>query len=179
VSNIKARLPSTEDSLLVFGGCVFIIHIWAVINLLDVLPSWTLRLDWFDLLGVVSYPMAFALFESLVVWALLILIAVVLPQPFLRKDFLSQGMAIVIFTAILSILLTYYYGTILLYIRLLPFVLAISIAVSVLLSYQIGRLKKINILMYALFKRVFVLSMLYVFIDLLGVLVITVRNIWG
>ena len=51
--------------VVVFAISMFVVHVWQIINMLQLVPAWRLRLDAWDLVGVIAYTQAFALLESL------------------------------------------------------------------------------------------------------------------
>jgi hypothetical protein len=171
------RFPLRADSRLVFGGCAFIVHVWAILNLLDMLPAWMLRLTAYELAGASSYTLAFALLESLIVWAVLVALAVVLPGRWLRQDFLTQGGLLLLVTTLWAIV-THYSYELLVKNPLLLSVLAVAYLLTLLAFSWLGRRYRwIESTLRAALSRIEVLSFVYIFIDVLGVFVIIVRNL--
>ena len=107
--SLKNRLPPRQDLLLVFSGCAFLIHVWAIINMFYIVPAWVLRMNLAQLSGSMAYMLVFALVESLLVWGLLALLAVLLPKAWLRRNFLAQGMSLALVTAIFSMVVHFNY----------------------------------------------------------------------
>ena len=150
---------------------------WAILNILVVLPSWALRLGLFELLGVAAYPLVFALLESILVWILLILLSLVLPRKLLRVDFVSQTATFILILAFASGLMHFSVELIFTYkFYTLAFILIIFI-VALLLSYLTGRSLKYRTVIRNLLSRVAVLSGIYIFLDLIGFSIILIRNL--
>ncbi len=178
MDSIKSRLPTRSDAFLIFGWCVFLVHVWSIVNILVVLPSWALRLGLFELLGVTSYPLVFALLESILVWLFIILLSLVLPRKVLGNDFVTQAAIFIFFLAILSGLMHFSVELILNFrLYTLGLILIIFIIAS-LLSYLAGRSMKYGIAIRNLLSRVNVLSGIYIFMDLVGLSIILFRNFY-
>lgn len=145
-------------------------------NILVVLPSWALRLGLFELLAVTSYPLVFALLESILVWLFLILLSLVLPRKVLGIDFVTQAAIFIFSLAILSGLMHFYVELIFNYrLYTLVFILIIS-SIASLLSYMAGRSMNYGNAIRNLLSRVNVLSGIYIFVDLVGLSIILFRN---
>ena len=178
MDSIKSRLPTRSDAFLIFGWCVFLIHVWSIVNILVLLPSWALRLGLFELLGVTSYPLVFALLESILVWLLIILLSLVLPRKVLGKDFVTQAAIFIFFLAILSGLMHFSVELIFNF-RLYTLVLLLIIfSIALILSYLAGRSMKYSSAIRNLLSRVNVLSGIYIFMDLVGLSIILFRNFY-
>jgi len=95
---LRERLPFRREALLLFGVCSVLVHAWAFVMLLRELPAWLLRLSVSELVRVVAYTLSFALFESVLVWSLLLVAAVVLPAKLFRERLVGIGVAITLLT---------------------------------------------------------------------------------
>jgi len=174
---LKDRLPGTEDLRLVFVGTVFLIHVWAIINMFDALPAWILRMRAFDLIGVVSYVLVFALLESLVATGALILLAVILPGKLLREKFLAQGTSLLLVAGLWSIVVHFYYGDMVAN-RQYLFLWGAGFLVTTWFVYWLaGRIGKIDTILRTVLQRLEFLSFVYLLIDSLAIIVIIIRNI--
>ncbi|MEW5869869.1 MAG: hypothetical protein AB1894_11380 [Chloroflexota bacterium] len=179
---LRDRLPASEDLRLVFGWCAFLIHAWALFNLLDVLPSWILRLGIYELAGTIAYPLAFALLESLLVWAIVTLAAVLLPANWLKVNFAVQASLLVLITALWSVVIHINYEAFLQYRKYFVAFASIYLLTLLLPHLLIQRYskakrgKKFMAAMRSVLQRIEVLSFLYIFFDILGVLIILIRN---
>ena len=77
---LRKRKISPANFLIVFAAASFVVHIWLFYIILNQLPSWILRMSAFDVAGMISYSLAFALFESLLIAGGLALLALFLPR---------------------------------------------------------------------------------------------------
>lgn len=156
---------------------MFLVHIWAVVNILVILPSWALRLGLFELLSVTAYALVFALAESLLIWLLLLLLSILLPKKILRAEFLPQSATFVFILALISGLLHFSQELIYTYQQATLIFLALILALALFLSYRAGKSRKYHDLTANLLSRIIVLSGIYVFFDIFGLFIIMARNI--
>jgi hypothetical protein len=92
--SIRSRLPTRSDTLHVFGVVLFVVFGWSIRGFLYKIPSFTLYFGLTANLAILSYMFAFALIESALVMAVLLLLSAVLParvfkQGFAYKSFLA------------------------------------------------------------------------------------------
>lgn len=129
------------------------------------------------MIGVMAYPLSFALLESILVLAGLLIVAVILPPKLYRNRFVSQSTIIIFLTSIWAVLLQIYgqdwgmwssRGLI----GLLPLVMMI-----ILLAVLNARFKRLQKVIETLAERMVVLGFLYVIIDIVFVLVLIFRNL--
>jgi hypothetical protein len=50
----RSRFPPAGEALRVFLAGVFLIHVWAIVVVLNEVPAWWLQLDTWDVIGAVS-----------------------------------------------------------------------------------------------------------------------------
>ena len=103
-SSIEDRFPSKKEAWLVFSACIFPIHIWITIVFLYNFPSLILKANLVQILGVLSYTLVFAVFESMVLFGFLVLLAAVLPRRFFRERFVFLGTLLALIIAGLALL---------------------------------------------------------------------------
>ncbi len=175
---IRHRLPSSADMLLVFGGCAFGIHLWALFNLFYILPGWLLRMDVGELVGAIAYVLSFSLLESLVVWAGLTLAAVFLPQGWLGKHFLAKSMSLFLITTLFAIIFQFNYALLATNRIVLAGAVFLYLVLAVGLNRIAGRSPALENTWRKALQMAIVPSAIYVVFDLLGVLVISYRNIF-
>lgn len=181
---LRDRLPSFRDVLLVFAVCTFPIHIWALLSLFQKIPVYLLRLSTSELIGIVAYTLSYALLESLLLVIFLILLSMALPERSFRSRFVTQGTVLI---AVISLWLipVHYQGSILLALEAnlmqymaLIFIWTVSFVTLVaLLSSMLRRHRWFERSISHFVDRVTVLAVLYVFLDLLSVGILLVRNI--
>ena len=175
---VKRRFASREAILYTFVAAVFVIHVWAIYNVLRVVPAWMVRMSSWELVGTVAYTQVFALLESLIIAGLLVLAAAVLPGNLYRDKFLAVSVVVLFVFSVWAILAHYnddviQSGGLKLLIPVAVVFLATLLAPYVLVQ----RSQKFEGMISAIVQRVSVLSFIYLFIDLFSVLVIVARNI--
>jgi hypothetical protein len=171
------RLPPRQDLLLVFSGCAFLIHIWAIINMFYIIPAWVLRMNLAQLSGAIAYILVFALLESLLIWGLLALLAVLLPQSLLRQNFVAQGMMLALLTAIFSIMVHFNYEFLVANRGYLLALTIIYLPCAAVCHFLAGRYRKIDAALRGILDRLTVLTGLYIFFDLVSLMIVIMRNI--
>lgn len=175
---IKSRFASREQLILLFAACVFIIHVWAIISVLREVPAWVLRLNYWDLIGVIAYTQLYALAESIVVFLVLIIIAAILPAKLFRDKLVALGTMVVLITSIWFVFAHYYDHVIRLWgikqflLILLPFFATILVPYLLIQRYQ-----KIADIIVNIAGRIAILSIVYVLISVISIVIIFIRNI--
>ncbi len=137
-----------------------------------------MRLTIWDVVGTAGYTLAFALLESLVILAPIVLLAVILPSRLFKEHFVTFGSTIVVISSIWMMLANYqrYDLSGIQVTQFLP-VLAlylISIAIPIVL---IVRYKRFEQLVQAIVQRVAVLAYVYIALACVGVMIVLVRNL--
>ena len=175
---IKSRFASREQLILLFAACVFIIHVWAIISVLREVPAWVLRLNYWDLIGVIAYTQLYALAESIVVFLVLIIIAAILPAKLFREKLVALGTMVVIVSSIWFIFAHYNDQVIRLWGAKQFLFVFLAFLVSILIPYVlIQRYPKIADIIDSIVGRVAVLAYVYVFLDVISIIIIVIRNI--
>ena len=159
-----------------FAVVVFPIHVWSFLGVLKRLSGLMLKLDTWELIGLIAYTQLFALLESLGLWLALILMAVVLPARILREKFVAKSSVSVFLLSIFGILIHF---ELVHWWKLAELLagLAGCLLGTVVLYVLLHRSKKLDDGLRAFADRLVVLSSIYVLIDLLSVAVVIVRNL--
>jgi len=178
LDTFRARFPSRKDMWLTFSSVIFVINVWAIINILRAIPSWILSRTLWEMGSIISYPLSFALLESLAFLIGLVVLAVVLPGKLLRENFVAQG-SLAGLLATLGMVLAHLYGKDFGVWSVRGFgkyvlVLIAIILVSWIMIYFFDKLKGV---IEAVAERLTPLSIAYLVLDFLAVIVIIVRNI--
>jgi hypothetical protein len=177
LDTFKARFPSRHATWLAFSSIVFVINVWAIINILRAVPSWILSRTIWEMIGIISYPLAFALLESAVFLIGLVILAVILPGKLLRESFAAQG-SLAGLLATLGMVLGHLYGkdfgiwSVRGFSKYLLILVGIVIASWILIYF----LKRLRSVIESIAERLSPLSTVYLALDLLAVIIIIVRN---
>lgn len=174
---IKNRFAPREQIILLFAACVFIIHVWSIVNVLREVPAWVLRLNYWDLFGVIAYTQVYALIESVIVIVVLIVIAALLPAKLFRNKFVAVGTMIVVVTSIWFILAHYNDEVIRLWGAKQFIIFLLIFIVSLLAPYLlIQRYPKLENTISSIVQRIAVLAYVYVTLDIISIFIIIIRN---
>ncbi len=182
----EARLPVRRDVLLVFGVVLFAVFGWSIRGFLYKLPAFSLYFGLGANLAVLSYMLAFALLESLIVTAVLTLAASLLPSGWLKAGFAYKSFLIILVSTIAIILFEAYYRSDFLkdilagYTYMFPpFLVGLFGSVLALtgllwLFHRYQRLQRYAI--YAV-EQISLFTYIYVPLGLIGLVVVMLRNL--
>ena len=183
---------SRQGLWLLFLICAFPLHLWTLILAFRDISWITERTNTWDAIGVVSYGMVFALVESVLIFLVLLLLGLITPwrwDPDRRIAFLAFLVLITSVWAMISQLLFLWNVSLPAQaieflresdhpVRITYAVCLMVITPTVLLpAYSFLKTKKAVTVMQNLIERLSLLSMFYLVFDLLGVIIIVVRNI--
>jgi hypothetical protein len=163
---------------LVFAVCVIPVHVWLVINFLDQARGIAIRVSTWDFLGVIAYILTFALVESLVVFLAILLIAFILPSRIFRSKFVALSSIVILVATGWFVYLQYHdeyiQGRQFVPLAVWGFSFIVVLASSIFLIHRSRKLEKT---FFSLAQRLAILSILYIFVDMLGVTIIILRNL--
>jgi hypothetical protein len=171
------RFPQGDLSLS-FGGIALVVHVWAILNILIILPAWMLRASIWELAGAISYPLVAALLESSILWIGMVALSYILPKKWLADKFAVLSSSMVWFLCFWAIVLL---GGFVRVLELSLTQILIGLFLVILsfgdLYYLVRRYERLEHRIKRLIRSVAILAYFYVFIDLLGVVVIVIRNL--
>ncbi|MFC1997192.1 hypothetical protein ACFLXI_06245 [Chloroflexota bacterium] len=176
---IKERLPYKKDAITVLLVCAFPIFVWSIIYTFFEIPAWLIRSTTWDLIGMIAYTQAIALFESLTLWLFLIIICIVLPPKYFRDRFIASS-AIFVFTTTIWFILIHFNDS---KIRLWggkEFLLWFCIyGISIIIMYfLVFRLNKLESFIIWVCEHLSILSTLYLFIGVFSFIIVIIRNLF-
>jgi hypothetical protein len=154
------------------------VHVWAIINILIVFPAWLLRLSIWELAGAIGYPLVEALLESTILWTGLVVVSFVLPKKWLAEKFVALSSVLVWLLALWAVLVQFIFVSIVQWgwQQLLPglFLMVLSFGLVYWFVRRYGRLEG---WIKMLVQGFAVLTYIYVIFDLLGLVVVILRNL--
>ncbi len=191
ISNSEKRFLKTGLWQL-FVATAFPLHVWAIVLILMDLSWVAERTNYWDAIGVASYGLMFALFESLVFFVILVLIGFVLPRKWKEIKCIALLGTLLVVTALWAIIGQLY------------FLLDLSFPVSLILflagqehplwilygglflivaptvtfaAFAATYSEKYQIVFLALLDRLSPLMGLYIFLDIIGIVIVIIRNL--
>ncbi len=184
--SILSRLPARNDALKVFGVVLFAVFGWSIRGFLFKIPSFSLYFGLGTNLAILCYMFAFALFESVLVTGVLVVLAAVLPARFLKVGFAYKGFLIVLVTTIAMIAFEGYYKVD--YFKdirngddssIPPFVMGVIVSTVSLFGLLWLFHAKPRLQRYALFvaEQFSVFMYIYVPLGVIGLIVVVLRNL--
>ena len=177
--NILARrLPIKQDILYVLSGVLFVVYAWAIHSFLFQLSSWLLNYQLGEILGILSYTLALALLESLLLLGLLLLIALLLPSRWFKDGFAYKGfLATLVAAAGMFLLRNYLLEDGNLARNAFYLILGIGIGLSFLLGFLFQHVTALQRFLLAIEERLQVFNYLFLPAGILGLVVVFLRNL--
>lgn len=176
----KYKWSAKAEYFKLFLVCSIPIHIWAYINLFNDIPAMQLQMSIWRILSVASYVLAFALFESLLIFGLIFLICLLLPERLFGVKLIHLVAIIVITVSILiSFIHLYDYWEIdsLSFADWIVSWVLFGLFITITLLFFLTRYKRVQKGFQSVIDRLAILSLVYISLDILGLFVITVRNL--
>lgn len=176
-------LPTKKDIVPVLATIVFVVFSWSIYRIVWYVPSWIKFLSIEDILVVLAYILAFALFESGIILSLLLFLAALLPGRLLKDRFVEQGSLIVWSITVWITILHWNSGY--LFQRSLGglvgyglLILVVMIGSIIFISYIfIYRLRPVKELLTNVAERMTIFLYIYIPVSLLGMVIVIVRNV--
>jgi hypothetical protein len=176
---IQGRLAPQGEYLKLFLVCVFPVHLWALINLANTVPSLLLLMNTRQMISVAAYVLAFALFESLAIFTLLFLASILIPFRYFGTQLVPLGSSVVLIASISAVLIHFHDAWDIEAIKFNQWATlwtVLGLATIGLAVLIVSRHSRIARAIRSGAERVSVLSFAYLTIDILGLLVILARN---
>lgn len=171
VKQIANRIPTRKDSFLVFSTCVLFVHSWHTLMFLYAIDHLVLKANTFQIIGVYSYIIIFALLESITLFFIILLLCVLFPQNWFRNRFVYLGSSLAMLLtgfAILSSSYPFQYKSWIVII----YVLLIMIYCIYIIKRPIEKVQSSS-----LSERASVIAIMYLFIDLVALFIIFLRQV--
>jgi hypothetical protein len=159
-------------------ACLFPIQLWSLFNLLHEVPAWWLQLNAWDLMGVISYVQMFVLFESIIIFLPLVLLSAILPPEWFSDKFVAHSAGIVFLATIWFIFAHVNDPTLRSwgYRQYLPWI-GLFFFSQILLFFSVHCSQKFESIIVSFVDRLVLVSVVYLFIDLVSVLIVVLRNV--
>lgn len=175
---LNERLPRGGDVISVLAASIFVVFSWSLRGFFELLPSFIESHKTGVIFAIFSYMMAFALFESLLLTSVLVLLCILLPGKWYKDGFAYKGLLTVIVLAVCMILLQK--NDLMITGRnteaFLPGIVVASLALflSIILAHFISPLQRIFM---ELADRMQIFLYVYIPLGVLGLLVVMIRNL--
>ncbi len=174
----KSRRLSPGDLSLSFGAIAFPVHVWAIINILDLLPGLAAALIGLGAGGSHRLSLVDALLESCILWIGLMALGFVLPRKWLADKFVALSSALAWLLAAWAVLVQFIYESILQWgpEQMIPGLLLVAFSFG-LVYWLVQRYGRLDGWIKRLAQGLMVLTYFYVVFDLLGLVVVVLRNL--
>ena len=175
---------SRYELVQIFAFCVVATHSWTLINMFQDVASWSLSLSIWDLIGTVSYTLIALLFETSVFFLLLMGLGILLPRKLIRDQYVTISGIIVVEATFLSMVLKPYLemGFDAYTLRLFSFLITMLVLLAlIILLIQIPiiivGISRIEKIVSRIADSLITLAFVYIFVDLVGLLIVIIRNV--
>lgn len=174
VTSSSRRLPTRSELLAILAAVAVPIHIWALFRIVAGIPQWLLRLNQWQLVGVVSYSLMLTLIETVMVFLFVLVVIALVSRRRLHPVLVPAvavfaGLTTALMVALLLIPLRDGFSLIL---TLVGYV--VLLVASLVL---VGRSKRLAGMLNWLVDRLVPLALLYIFFDVLATVIVIVRNL--
>ena len=136
-------------------------------------PSWALYMRYWELISTVAYTLAFALFETLIILLPLIVLGMLIPRRWVSSRFIPWVGVMLVEGTIAAIA---FQIAIMNHSPKKNLVIGIGLMLGIS-SVLVIRYPKIGELFRSIAKRLVVLSFLYIFLDVVGLMIVIARNV--
>jgi len=158
----------------------FPVHIWAIVNLLHTFPSLLLEMKTLELISILAYVLTFALFESLFVFALLFLVTWFFPRRIPASTLLVVS-AILVFFGSTGVTLVHLYKiwkiTAFKFESWVILWAVVGVVASSLVIFIVAKKPMVEKPILSIVERLSLLSILYLSLDLVGAVIVVIRNL--
>ena len=192
MANFITSRYSRQGLWTLFLMCAFPLHFWTLLLAFRDVSWVSERTNVWDAIGVVSYGLFFALLESVAIFLIVALLGLLLPKKWDSNRRISVLAFLILITAVWAMISQLLFlwnislpaGAIEYLrksdhpVRITYTVLLMVITPTVLLpAYSLARTSKAIVVMQNLMERLSLLTVFYLFFDVLSVIIILVRNL--
>ncbi|MBP6786557.1 MAG: hypothetical protein KA170_03130 [Candidatus Promineofilum sp.] len=175
----RDRIKSRGELLTLFVACSFPIFVYTIPHTLVYVSQWVLRLTMWETLSVISYVLAAAVIESILIFLVALLLVMIVPKRFYDGILIPLAAAFSTLTTLLvvylnltqerSILRDNFTGTLL--------GLAVYLLLMGLTYIVLRRNQRITAILTGLIDRLMPLALLYALFAVIGLVVVITRNV--
>jgi len=168
----------------------FPLHVWALLMIFRDLEFITERTDQWDAIGYAGYSLLFILLESIILSAIIWGLSLLLPKAWGEKRTLSVAGSIFTILASISIvdmafhafnevrISKQYLHGLATYPTLTYALIAAAVIIGIIIALVlILKTKSGEKVIYEIFDRIMLLGYLYLFLDIVGIVIVIIRNV--
>lgn len=149
----------------------FPIHIWSIVNMLRAVPSLILSMSTSEIIGSWAYNMTFTLLETIIILMFVLAIGIALSIRLNTTTYVTLSSCILSEIAVMRLLfesLTDVFSP-------MGFLIAACLLILILTVMLVPKNPKWKDITYSIATRLAVLTYIYIFIDVVGVIIVIVR----
>jgi hypothetical protein len=170
---IFRRIPNIQQILPVYGLIVVLVYGWTIYWFVWNLPSWLGLMPLMDVFSILAYSFIVNFLESIVVLGVLIVVGIILPENWLRGDFVVVGGFVVLYFLIFSMFLLYNF----VYLPQLGKLVAAAFLLFIIVQYVIKRLHLTRVAIGILADRSIIFLYMSIPATVAGLIVVLARNL--
>ena len=180
VSKTRTKLPDSNEIFPVFSTILFFVFTWTLYVIIFYLSSWLKDLTAWDILTTSAYLLYFALFESILLLCIPVLLSAALPHRFFKEQFIPQGFSLIVLASLAAYLIhprldelvnleLSKFGLLLLS------ALVVTVALTISLSIVFNQLPRLNQAVTALAERMTIFAYIYLPLGFLSLFVVVIK----
>jgi len=179
---LLSKIPSRQEILPVFSLILFIVFSWTIYRMLFQIPSWLYSHTKSGIFFLAAYVFAFALFESVLLLAFILIINFVLPRYLFRDWFIAQSSLVILASTGWALIVQFQRESLSTFD--LPQLIAwivlylLSLLLMTFVFYILLRkYVKVKTIVETIADRMVVFAWLYVPVGLVSLVIVVIRNI--
>jgi hypothetical protein len=181
VANLKAwfqnRMPPAQQMAAVYGFILLVVYGWTIYWYFWKLPSWLYFMTVGELVTAYAYALPVNFLESLLLFSIPFLLALLLPPRWYRDQFVAQGTA---FTILAALVLAKYLSVITALQALPPglyWMFPLAVVGILLIVFLVGRIKLLCKILEEIASRAAIFIYVFPPLSALALLVVAIRNL--
>jgi len=140
----------------------------------DNIQSWYQSNTFWDFLGIISYTLSITFVEIITLFALIIIIGLVTPKKWLGGNFVSLGSLLILDVLLVAVLVALFNE---LFFQLLSDNMLVFGGIFFFRYWALNKIPTYNRLTLAFLERISILAYLYIFTDIVAVMIVITRNL--
>lgn len=182
---LGTRAPAKKEIQSVFNFVLFVVFSWSIRGFLFELPSFLLSFKLGDISAILFYMLGFAMLESVLITAGLVVVSILLPSKWFKVGFVYKGFLFILISTIALIFYQGYYkfgffDTLIKndYSALLPLLFALIISIFALFGlFWLFNKPGLRSYLLKFIDQFGVFGYLYIPLGLMGIAVVIIRNL--
>ena len=180
--NYLNKIPTRKEILPVYSLILFIVFSWSIFRILFQIPSWLYSHSKTGIVVLGAYVFSFALIESALFLAFILLVNIILPHYVFHDRFTAQGSIVILACTAWALIVQFQKGFLIkrdlpeLVVWICLFTLSL-VLISFISYFLLHRNKTLEPAIESLTDRMVVFAWIYIPVGLISFVIVLVRNI--